>query len=143
MNDSRRIQLAAILLRVALAVSYLSAVADRFGLWGPPGTPGVAWGAWPPFVDYTGLLNFFAPTATHAPLAWAATVAEVVIALGLLVGWRLRWFALASGVLLSLFALTMTLSMGIKAPLDYSVLTATAGSFLLTAWAWEPKVRHD
>ena len=31
--------------RVALAATFLSAVADRFGLWGPPGTPGVAWGS--------------------------------------------------------------------------------------------------
>ena len=29
---------APVLLRWALAVTFLSAVADRFGLWGPPGT---------------------------------------------------------------------------------------------------------
>jgi hypothetical protein len=41
---SDRIQstaVAAIFLRLALAAGFLSAVADRFGLWGPPGTPGV------------------------------------------------------------------------------------------------------
>jgi len=29
-------------LRAALAAGFFSAVADRFGLWGPPGTPHAA-----------------------------------------------------------------------------------------------------
>ncbi len=33
-------------LRIALAAGFLSAAADRVGLWGAPGTPGVAWGEW-------------------------------------------------------------------------------------------------
>ncbi len=37
----------------ALAAGFLSAVADRFGLWGPTGTPGVAWGGFDPFLVYT------------------------------------------------------------------------------------------
>ena len=44
-------------LRIALAAGFLSAVADRFGLWGPPGTPGVAWGNWSEFLDYVAALN--------------------------------------------------------------------------------------
>lgn len=32
-----------LLLRLALAASFLAAVADRFGLWGAPGAPGLAW----------------------------------------------------------------------------------------------------
>ena len=35
---------AMIVVRIALAVAFLSAVADRFGMWGPPGSKGVAWG---------------------------------------------------------------------------------------------------
>jgi|GEM_PF-223330 len=120
-------------LRIALAAGFLSAVADRFGLWGAPGTSGVAWGDWPSFVAYVAELNWFAPSALIPALAWAATLAEIVIALGLLIGWRLRWFALASGLLLMSFALTMTLALDIKAPLDYSVFAAAAGSFLLAA----------
>ncbi len=38
-------------LRIALAISFLSAVADRFGLWGSPGAANVAWGDWPTFVE--------------------------------------------------------------------------------------------
>ena len=122
-------------LRVALAAGFLSAVADRFGLWGPAGAANVAWGAWQPFVDYVAKLNWFAPPASTHILAWAATVAEVVLGIGLLIGWQLRWFALAAGLLLLSFAITMTLALGVKAPLDFSVFTAAGGAFLLAASA--------
>ncbi|MCG6154822.1 DoxX family protein [Rubinisphaera margarita] len=120
-------------LRLALAASYLSAVADRFGMWGDPGSPGVAWGAWPPFMEYVSLLNGFAPAAMHPFLGITATVAEIVIAIGLVIGWKLRFFALSSGILLLVFAITMTLAAGVKSPLDYSVFTASAASFYLAA----------
>ncbi len=122
-------------LRLALAAGFLTAVTDRFGLWGPPGASNVAWGAWGPFVEYVGVLNWFVPDALHGALAWIATVAEVTIAFGLLIGWRLRWFALAAGLLLLMFALTMTVALGIKAPLDFSVFAASAGGFFLAAVA--------
>ena len=118
-------------LRLALAAAFLSAVADRLGLWGAPGDPGVAWGGWDPFVAYTGTLNWFLPEALVPLVAWAATVAEVACGIGLIVGWRLRWFALASGALLLSFALAMTLESGLKGPLEYSVFTASAAAFYL------------
>jgi len=124
-------------LRVTLAAGFLSAVADRFGLWGPPGAPGVAWGAWDPFVDYVGVLHWFVPAGFTPALAWVATVAEIVVAGGLVVGWQLRWFALAAGLLLLSFAVTMTLATGIKGPLDYSVFGVAAGAFLLAAMSHE------
>jgi putative oxidoreductase len=127
-------------LRLSLAAGFLSAVADRFGLWGPPGAAGVAWGSWAPFVAYVGKLNWFAASAIVPILAWVATVAEVGLALGLLLGWQLRWFALGSGLLLLAFALTMTFALGIKAPLDYSVFAASAGAFLLAVSTPE---RHE
>lgn len=122
---------AELFVRLALAAGFLSAVADRFGLWGPPGAPNVVWGAWQPFIDYVALLNAFAPAAWHPALGWIATLAEIAIALGLLIGWRLRWFAMASGILLLIFALAMAIALGPKPPLDYSVLAAAAASFLL------------
>ena len=124
-------------LRITLAAGFLSAVADRFGLWGPPGAAGVAWGSWDPFVDYVGVLHWFLPAALIPALAWAATAAETFIAAGLVVGWQLRWFALAAGLLLLSFAVTMTMATGIKGPLDYSVFGAAAGAFLLAA------IRHE
>lgn len=126
-------RLALLAVRFALAAGFLSAVADRFGLWGPPGTAGVAWGAWAPFVDYTGKLNYFVPAALVPWLALLATAAEVVLALALIAGILLRTTALASAALLLSFALTMSFSGGIKGPLDYSVFTATAAALLLFA----------
>jgi len=123
-------------LRGALAASYLSACADRFGFWGTPGEQGVAWGNWQNFVDYVAVLNWFLPASFHSALAWIATIAEILIAGGLLLGWKLREFATASGILLFLFALTMTLANGFKPPLDYSVWTASAASFLLASFSF-------
>jgi len=135
MENGTLIAVAQWFLRVGLAAGFLSAVADRFGLWGRAGAPNVAWGAWQPFVDYVAKLNWFAPPPSIAILAWTSTVAEVVLAIGLLVGWQLRWFALAAGLLLLSFAITMTLALGVKAPLDFSVFAAAGGAFLLAASA--------
>jgi hypothetical protein len=51
------------LLRIALALAFLSAVADRFGLWGKPGSPGVSWANMTQFNAYVAKLNWFLPTA--------------------------------------------------------------------------------
>lgn len=118
------------LLRAALAISFLSAVADRFGLWGQFGS-GAAWGDFERFTAYTAQLLWFLPPSLLSPAAILATVAEVVVAGGLLVGWRLHWWAFAAAALLLCFALAMTGALGVKAPLDYSVWTAAAAAFLL------------
>ena len=49
----------------------------------------------------------------------------------LVLGWKTRITALLSGVLLTIFALTMTMALGIKAPLDFSVFSAAGGALLL------------
>ena len=84
-------------LRLSIAGGFLSSVADRLGILGPPGTPNIAWGAWAPFVEYAVKLNWFAPAPIVSFLALAATFSETVLAVGLIVGWQLRWFALGSG----------------------------------------------
>ncbi len=119
--------------RTALAAAFLSAVADRFGFWGPPGSEGVAWGSIEEYESYVRLLNGFLPSSVIPPLGWAATLLEIVIALGLLIGWQLRWFALGAFVLLMLFATAMLVSLGPKAPLDYSVFSAASAACLLYA----------
>jgi putative oxidoreductase len=121
------------LLRIALATGFLSAVADRFGLWGPPGSPGVAWGDLTQFNAYVAKLNWFIPARLIPVVGWASTVAETGLALALLIGWNLRWVSLASALLLLSFAATMTVALGPKAPLDFSVFTAAAAAFLLFA----------
>jgi uncharacterized membrane protein YphA (DoxX/SURF4 family) len=127
-----------ILLRFALGFSFLSAVADRFGLWGVFGEPHVAWGTFARFIAYTGRLNWFLPKATIPALAIVATCAETLLGVLLLLGWHTRAAALVSGVLLLLFAVTMALALGIKAPLDFSVLSASGGAFLLASCAEYP-----
>src|SRR5215217_4345449 len=54
---------ATVFLRLALGLAFLSAVADRFGLWGSAGTRNVAWGDFAHFTQYTGQLNPWAPVA--------------------------------------------------------------------------------
>ena len=56
LNQSRLRWLAAWILRLALAFSFLSAVADRFGLWGQFGAARVAWGDFGHFTAYTAQL---------------------------------------------------------------------------------------
>jgi hypothetical protein len=123
---------------LALAVGFLSAVADRFGLWGKPGAAGVAWGDWSHFLAYTDKLNWFLPTLLIPSVGVIATVAETALALLLLADAWPRYTALASGALLLLFALAMTFASGIKAPLDYSVYTGAAAAFYLSATAALP-----
>ena len=132
-NRVRSTALAAVFVRLALAAGFLSAVADRFGLWGPAGTPGVAWGGFDSFLAYTGKLLWYLPAGLVPAAGWATTVLEVTLAVGLLAGVRLRAVALASGALLSVFAVTMTVALGPEPPLSSSVWSAAAGAFLLAS----------
>jgi putative oxidoreductase len=135
----RLVGTAVLLLRVALAAAFLSAVADRLGLWGPAGTGGVEWGDLAHFNAYVAKLNWFLPASIIPWVGWAATLAESLLAVGLLVGWQLRWIALASAMLLLSFAITMFIGLSPKAPLDYSVFTSASAAFLLFVMQSEPK----
>ncbi len=120
-----------VFLRLAIGTGFLSAVADRFGYWGAAGEKGVAWGNFEKFTAYAGQLNWFMPEALIPVLAWTATLMEIILGSMLILGLYTRFAALASGFLLLSFAVTMTLALGVKAPLDYSVFAASAGAFLL------------
>ena len=135
---SRAADYSTVFLRFALGVSFLSAVADRFGLWGTYGQPHVAWGDFARFVAYTGKLNWFVPTILLPTLAWASTFAEMLLGLALVVGLFTRIAALLSGMLLLAFALAMTVALGVKASLNFSVFSASAGAFLLAAYGKYP-----
>lgn len=127
------VRYAALLARLGLGASFLSAVADRFGLWGAPGAPGVAWGNFDNFLASTARLNPFVPASLIPALGGFVTLLEVVLGVALVAGLRLRDTALASGALLLVFALAMSLTGGLKGPLDYSVFSAAAAAFLLAA----------
>jgi uncharacterized membrane protein YphA (DoxX/SURF4 family) len=125
------VKFSSVFLRIALGVSFLSAVADRFGLWGLYGQPNVSWGNYARFVDYTAKLNWFLPASTIPALANISTAAETLFGLLLVLGWKTRITALLSGVLLIAFALAMTVALGVKAPLNFSVFSAAGGALLL------------
>jgi uncharacterized membrane protein YphA (DoxX/SURF4 family) len=113
--------------RLALGIAFLSAVAGRFGIW--DGT--LDWTHFERFMHRTAEVNAFMPAFTIPFLAWAATAAEISCGVALIIGVQLQRVALASAVLLGLFALAMTASLGVKPPLDYSVFSASAGALLL------------
>lgn len=118
--------------RIAIALGFLSAVADRFGLWTPLlGSENVVWGNMANFIAYTGTLIPWAPKLTIPFLAWSATIAEIALGALLLIGYQKRIVALLSGVLLLTFAFSMLFFVSVKAPFDYSVFAAAACAFLL------------
>jgi hypothetical protein len=112
-------------------LTFLSACADRFGLWGPHGSQYATWGDWPHFVAYAATLNWFLPAWLQSPVAWIATLAELSFGIALIFGAYLREAAYGSAILLGLFALAMTFSLGIKAPLNYSVFVDAGAAWLL------------
>jgi uncharacterized membrane protein YphA (DoxX/SURF4 family) len=130
-KNSKFASYAALLLRIGLGVGFLSAVADRFGLWGPFGQPNVEWGNFSRFLEYTHTLNWYLPAEMIPALGVLATGAETLLGLLFLVGWHTRTAALLSGLLLLTFGVAMTLALGIKAPLNFAVLTGIGGAFLL------------
>lgn len=129
---TKNIDYVSLFARMAIAISFLSAVADRFGLWTPLlGSDNVAWGNMTNFIAYTGVLIPWVPKLILPLLAWTATIVEIVLGVLLLIGFQLRIVALLSGVLLLTFALSMLFFLNVKAPLDYSVFTAAACALLL------------
>ena len=117
--------------RFALGISFLSAVGDRFGLWGPYGAKNVSWGDFAHFVEYTGAVMSLSPCSWTVSFAWAATIAETLLGILLIVGFKIRIVSVLSGFLLLSFAMAMATGLGIKTPFDYSVFSAAAAAFLL------------
>src|SRR5437868_15328793 len=72
--------------RFALGASFLSAVGDRFGLWGPHGAKNVSWGDVVRFVEYTGAVMSLFPSSLTVAFAWAATIADMRFGILLIAG---------------------------------------------------------
>lgn len=125
-------------LRLALGVGFLSAVADRFGIWGPPGKPLVAWGNFHNFLHYTAVLNPWFPSGWVPTVGWTATICEGLLGIALVLGFRTRIAAFCTGVLTLAFAFGMICGLGIKAPLNYSVFVVSAAAFLLSRMSSGP-----
>jgi putative oxidoreductase len=117
--------IASLVLRLALASGFLSAVASRLNLWGNQSS------GWQNFLKYTEQVNSFVPENFIPPLAVTSTVLELLLGMLLLVGYKTRYVASYAAILTLLFALAMTFSFGIKEPLDYSVFVFSAAAYLL------------
>lgn len=129
---TKKIDYISLFARFAIALGFLSAVADRLGLWTPLlGSENVVWGNMDSFTAYTGILLPWVPQFLIPLFAWAATIAETVLGILLLIGFQKRLVALLSGILLLTFAFAMVFSLNVKAPFDYSVFAAAACAFLL------------
>ncbi|MEL0454641.1 DoxX family protein [Flavobacteriaceae bacterium SZ-1-7] len=116
-------------LRLAISIGFLSAAADRFGIWSNEVS---VWGNWDSFLSYTEIINPWFPKSLIPTIGILVTAAEVVFAIFLIIGFKTELFAKFSGVLLLIFALSMSFSTGIKGPLDFSVFTASAAAFALS-----------
>src|SRR5690242_12454344 len=102
--------------RFALGVSFLSAVAARCGLWGPDGAKNVSWGKFANFVKYTAAVTSIFPGSWAVSFAWASTVAETLLGIMLIAGFKIRMASAFSGLLLFSFAIAMATGLGIKKP---------------------------
>lgn len=116
-------------LRFGIGLGFLSAVADRFGLW-PADIS--AWGNWESFLAYTAHINPLIPKLLIPTMGSIATAAELLFGVCLIIGFRTELVAKLSGYLLLVFALAITFSSGIKGAFDYSVFAASAGAFALS-----------
>lgn len=122
-----------VLVRLALGAIFLSVVADRLGLWGPPGAKNVSWGNFENFLDNVRLLNPYLPEMLVPVAGWVVTAAELTFGVLLLIGYKTRWVALLSGFLLLSFVLSTGIAFGVKVPLNFSIVVDSAAAFLLAS----------
>lgn len=123
------IKIIKLFLRFGIGVGFLSAVADRLGLWP---TNISAWGNWENFLAYTKIINPLIPEIGIPAVGVIATGAEALFGICLILGLKTELMAKLSGYLLLIFALAITFSSGIKGAFDYSVFAASAGAFALS-----------
>lgn len=127
LDDPRMGRLLLLFTRLALGAGFLSGIASRFGWWGK----GVGYGDYAHFLRYTAQVNAFMPPWTIPYLGGAATIAEALLGVLLVLGvWR-RPVALATAGLLFLFGTAMAISFGLISPLDFSVFSAMGAALLL------------
>jgi putative oxidoreductase len=129
-DQSRTERYAVVFLRAMLGVAFLNGIASRFGLYGK----NVGYGNFANFVKYTAEVNSFMPASTIPFLAWAATAAELIFGLLLVLGIWVRAAAYGSALLLVMFGVAMAISFGIVSPLDYSVFSACAGALVVAVY---------
>jgi uncharacterized membrane protein YphA (DoxX/SURF4 family) len=132
-HPSRLYDYATVYMRLALASGFVSAVTDRLGIWGPYGTPNVAWGDMQHFLTYVAKLNPWFPHAMIPFVGTLVTVIESTLGISLLIGFHTRRAAQVSGWLVRAFGIGMTVGTGFKSALNASVFAFSGGAWLLAA----------
>lgn len=122
---------AQLFLRLALGIGFILPVMDRFGWLGIPGSPTVSWGNWSVFLDYTNSLMPLLTRPVANVMAIIATAGELVFAVLLIVGYKIKLAAIGSFLLTLAFALSMFVFANYRAPFNYSVFVVSASSLLL------------
>ena len=124
--------IASILLRLSISFSFLVSVSDRLGWWGKNGTKGVTCGDWQHFVNYLNVIFPYLSSSIINILALFITIIELSIAVLLVFGTSTKLAALMASLTTLIFALLMAITMGIKAPFNYSIFVLSTASFLLS-----------
>jgi uncharacterized membrane protein YphA (DoxX/SURF4 family) len=127
----RRWRWTAVPVRLVMATEFLLAVADRFGLLGPPGASGVSWGNFSRCIDHTHKVAAFLPTGLAPTLAVGATLAEIILGTALLLGVRVRLAATGSAGLLAIYGICMTISLPVAEQFHYNVFLLCAAMLAL------------
>ncbi|MBC5772438.1 DoxX family protein [Pontibacter sp. KCTC 32443] len=133
---------AVLLFRITLAVTLLAAVADKLGYWGEPGTPNIIWGNWDSYENYLQSVIPLLPKGITENLAVAVTTLEVVLALMLLFGFKVRWAAVGSGIYTLLLAIAALVFVGVKAPFNLNLFVTFGASVLLACCPIYKFTRH-
>jgi uncharacterized membrane protein YphA (DoxX/SURF4 family) len=132
-----------IALRLSLAAAFLSAVADRFGWWGPYGQGNVGWGNMSRVADYTHLLVPFASGWLLTVLAWTTTATEIALGLLLLTGLWPKLVGAACCLVLITYGIAMAVSLGIESPLSFSVFSAASAGAAYAVLGKDLRVVQD
>ncbi|CCW28984.1 DoxX family protein [Xenorhabdus nematophila] len=112
--------------KFSLATAFLSAVADRFGLWGNMGDLGISWGTMENFYVHVAKLCPWAPNFLVPILGWLVNIVELLLGIALLCGIKPKFTALSTTILLFVFAASMAAFQSVKLMLNFSVLTCAA-----------------
>ena len=120
-----------------LGVLLLGAVADRFGVLGAPGDPGVSWGDWSHFRSETAEL--VPGSLLVQPAAVLATVAETLLGALLVTGLWWRWTGKGAAGLFLVYLVVMVPGMGAGSILEYGVPVLIGGSLLASARGPRPQ----
>ena len=122
-----------LLFRLTLGTGFLVTLSDRLGLLGSKGPekPNIEWGNWENLISYTGTLMPFLDRPVVNVLGGIATFSEGIIGILLIIGFKTRLAAIGSCLLTLVFAVAMTLFLGIKAPINFAVFPVCTASLLL------------